>query len=162
MSNLVAKSIFTVIVLALSIVAVKWNRQGPVFQQTEKKILAGGAVSAENTLPVTLTTQSEKVVLGQEQVLTISTSPKAKVALTVIYANGTEKDRQVISGAADQAGYIYQTIKTDDWRLLGPVRIIVVATDNAGVGEVSKSYELVADDQVPVVDEPSYNYPLLP
>jgi len=161
MTGLVGKTVFTVVVLALAVVAVKWSHQSASYQQTERKILAGGAVSAENTLPVGLTLGKDVVVLGEEQTVTVTSTPRAKIALTIIYSN-SQDDKEVITDVADQAGYLIKQIKTDDWHRLGPVRIIAVATDNAGVGETSRSYDLAADNLAPIVDEPTYFYPIVP
>jgi len=162
LSGSVGKTAFTIMALVLSVVLVRWNHHSASYEQTGRKLLAGGAISAENLLPINIILGKDRVTLGDEQTITVSTSPKARIVLTIIYDGGQDRDKEVITGVSDKAGYLVKRLKTDDWHRLGPVRIIAVATDNAGMGETSRSYYLVADDQAPVVDEPSYFCPIVP
>lgn len=163
MAAVIVRGIFTVAVIALTVFGVQWNKSAlkNIRSGGDGQLLANVSLSADSTLPAKVNLISSEINLGEWQEAQVTTSPHAKVTLSVV-AGESKESKQIEQTTADQSGNATIRFKINDWHSLGSVRVIVVAHSGSAIGQVTSSFQLLGEPDYPIVDEPAYSYPLLP
>lgn len=163
MATIIGRGVFTIAVIALTVVGVGWNKAALKRMESrgDGQLLANVGLSADQSLPVALTLLSPELKLGEWQEAQITTAPHARVSLSIIVGGSTES-KQIEKIVADTNGVANKRFKIDDWRSLGSVRVIATSVSGSALGEATSSFQLLGETTYPVVDEPSYSYPIIP
>ena len=126
MSRVIRNTFFTIVALIMTTVGLEWNKDtakqnDPV--TISQAVLASQLETKEATedqvFPLEISFSRQVVRLGQYQVVTFRTVPRAKLDIVTQYPNGSINNSQTLRAVADENGVFTQKYKLDNFRFLG-------------------------------------------
>jgi len=166
MFKLARNTVFTLLVLGLTVYGVNWNKEiarshRPV--SAEQTVLASQkfADSQTPTFPLTITFDRPSLRLGQFETVHIQTVPDAALDIVTLYPDRTVDVSQSVKVKADENGRYELRFRLDDFHHLGIFQVTTVATSGNKTSEVSRQFTLQTWGDSANEDS-GYVYPLVP
>ena len=166
MSKLVRNSIFTLAILALTAVALSWNksvgrRSDPV--QISNTVLSAESVKTKQPFPLAVEFAESRLKLGQPQVMKIKTVANAKLEIVTVYPNGRIENAQTVRATADETGQYTMKFRIDDFAYLGIIESRVLARSNNRESQSLARFALQSwSPDHDSTSQDGYVYPLVP
>ncbi len=156
--------VFTIIVLALTALAIRWNKE---IAATRNPVSIGSSVLAEekqlasvnNDFPINLELSRPTLKLGQIQLVTIKTGQFADLEVLTVYPDGKYDRQETFNAQADEVGNFSFKFQPNSFRFLGKFQVIVKAklVDNVAYAQASFVQQTWNEEK-----ENQFIYPLLP
>jgi|GEM_PF-2087842 len=164
MGKVVRNTIFTVLVVFSTAVAIGWNRQVAHYQQPiaigQEVLTSPTVVAGDSQLSLSLELGRDVVKLGQSQEIRISTVPHAQLDIVVVYPDGQVNSPHTHRAEADEVGRYQYRFKLSDFRHLGIFEVKVRSMLGTRASQTSAKFALESwAYEKPAND---YLYPLIP
>ena len=172
MSRVIRNTFFTIVVLIMTTVGLEWNKD--IAKQNDPVTISQAVLASQleikeatedQVFPLEISFSRQVVRLGQYQVVTFRTVPRAKLDIVTQYPNGSINNSQTLRAVADENGVFTQKYKLDNFRFLGVFHVSAIATIKNRTNTVLEKFVLqtwVKNQPGLEEDITNYQYPLIP
>ncbi len=166
MFKIVRNTLFTIAVVALTALGLRWHSQvakSQSFVTAGATVLAGETFNSDSpNFPLTISFNSPQVRLGQAETVTITTLPGVHLDVVTQYPDGSTNHDDTFQEVTSSSGSQSFTITIGDFHNLGLVRISAVATSGTKSSQAIGQFQVTPWEMPTAVQTGGYVYPLVP
>lgn len=146
MHKVVRNTLFTATVLGLTSLGVAWNKDIATRRQplAVEQVALAAQSNNDPSLPVSITTDADSVILGQSVHVAVQTVAGAKLEIATRRPDGSAEPTGTLQATADRTGRYTFTLTESDYHYIGMFSIAVVSSANGTSNQAAGAFTLVA------------------